>query len=411
MHLSACPKRAPGKVRPTWEVADILRLHGQSYRHANRLPASHIKIMRLLEVCRTARLGGHLEKCNTCGYERPAYNSCRNRHCPKCQTLAKEQWLEDRKQELLPVQYFHTVFTLPHELNPLVLVNKKALFDILFRAVSETLQDFAKDPRGKLEGQLGFIAVLHTWSQTLLDHFHLHCVIPAGVLSFDRQRWISTSNTTFLFPVKALSQVFRGKFLFYLKQAYRDKELIFPGRTAPLETPRNFHQLLKRLHQKDWVVYSKQPFAGPPQVLEYLARYTHRVAISNNRIKSVEGDSVTFSYKARADDYHSKRMTLTVNEFIRRFLLHVLPEGFMRIRHFGYLSNVSKKHSLPVIRHCLGHSPSLPEKTVPSVREMMLRLTGKDITRCPRCKSGTMVIIDQPLSISAGRDPPICCSV
>ena len=397
-------------MRPKWEVADVLRLYGQTYRRFSRLPFSHLKIMHLLEICRTARLGGHLERCDTCGYERNAYNSCRNRHCPKCQTLTKEKWLEARKRELLPAKYFHNVFTLPHELNPLVLVNKKTLLKILFRSVAETLKAFAKDPRWKLEGQPGFIAVLHTWSQTLMDHFHIHCLIPAGALSFDRQRWNPSQNDNFLFHVKPLAQTFRGKFLFYLKKAYQNKELIFPGRTASLKTPETFYYLLRHLHQKDWVVYSKRPFAGPTQVLEYLGRYTHRIAISNNRIKSVENGQIRFSYRDRSDHNRPKEMTLPANEFIRRFLLHVLPNRFMRIRHFGFLANVSKRHAIPIISQCLGQSPQLPEKTDLSLRDMMLLLTGKDILRCPRCKSGTMETIVQLLPVFACHDPPLCWS-
>ncbi len=410
MPSPACRTRTPGKTRPRWEVADILRLHGRQYIQNHHPPISHLRAMRLLEICRTARLGGHLEQCDNCGYERPSYNSCRNRHCPKCQTLTKEKWLEDRRCELIPAKYFHTVFTLPHELNPLTLVNKDALFKILFRSISETLQAFAKDPRWKLQGQLGFTAVLHTWSQTLLDHFHIHCVIPAGVLSLDRQRWIAAPDETFLFPVKPLSKAFRGKFLFNLKQAYRNRELIFPGRIAPLQSSPNFYRLLRQLYQKDWVVYSKRPFAGPEQVLEYIARYTHRVAISNNRIVSVKDGNVTFKYKDRSDESQKKVMTLPADEFIRRFLLHVLPNGFMRIRHFGFLANVSKKHSIPLIRQCLGQSPRLAERTELSTREMMIRLTGIDIFRCPRCQTGNMSVVVQLPRMNCNHDPPLVCA-
>ncbi|MEA1927969.1 MAG: IS91 family transposase [Candidatus Auribacterota bacterium] len=397
MHLSTCPKQPPAKPRPNWEVADILRLYGDEYRRDYNPPGDHRQIMHLLEICRTISLGGHIEKCDSCSHLYNAYNSCRNRHCPKCQTLTKEKWLQDRKRELLPAKYFHAVFTIDHKLNPLILINKKVCFDILFRSVNETLQEFAKDPRWKLEGQLGFIAILHTWSQVLLEHFHLHCVIPAGALSFDRTRWISPPSDTFLFHVGCLSQVFRHKFLDHLKKAYRNNKLIFPGRIAPLKNRREFYNFINTLYDKEkkWVVYLKHPFAGPEKVLEYLARYTHRVAISNNRIRSVDNGKVTFSYKKRSEDYRSRSMTVDATEFIRRFLLHTLPSGFMRIRYFGFLANTSKKHAIPLIRQSLGQSPDLPEKVELSVKEMMLNLTGIDISRCPRCKTGTMVNIGE----------------
>ena len=409
MHHSTCSKKTRAQSRPNWEVADILRLYGEDYRRDYHPPASHLTVMRLLEICRTARLGGHLEQCDACGFERPAYNSCRNRHCPKCQTLTKEKWLLDRKRELLPVKYFHAVFTLIHKLNPLILINKKVCFDILFRSVSETLQEFGKDPRWRLEGQLGFIAVLHTWSQTLMDHFHLHCVIPAGALSFDRTHWISPASDTFLFHVKPLSRVFRKKFLDHLKQAYRNNELIFPGRIAPLKNRREFYDFINPLYdqQKDWVVYLKHPFAGPEKVLEYLARYTHRVAISNHRIISVNKGKVAFFYKKRSEDSRTRTMTVPASEFIHRFLLHVLPSGFTRIRYFGFLSNASKKQAIPLIRQSLGQFPELPEKVELSIQEMMLQLTGADITRCPRCRTGTMVIVAELSKTSPQcHDPP-----
>lgn len=409
MNLPPCHEVRTAKPRPIWEVADILRLYGDDYRWSYHPPAEHRQVMNLLEICRTSRLGGHLEQCDSCNFERPAYNSCRNRHCPKCQTLTKEKWLLDRKRELLPVKYFHAVFTISHQLNPLILINKKVCFIILFRSVSETLQEFAKDPRWGLNGQLGFIAVLHTWSQVLLDHFHLHCVIPAGALSSDRKRWIPPPGDNFLFPVECISQVFRHKFLDHLKQAYRNNELIFPGSIAPLENRRAFYNFLNPLYdqKKNWVVYLKHPFAGPEKVLEYLARYTHRVAISNHRIISVKDGKVSFSYKKRSEDHRPRTMTVTADEFIRRFLLHVLPPDFMRIRYFGFLANACKKQAIPLIRQSLGHSPHLAEKIGLSVEEMMLKLTGIDITRCPRCRTGTMKIIAE-LSKTAnrGHDPP-----
>ena len=401
--------QAPARPRPAWEVADILRMHGDDYQREYNPPTEHLRIMKSLKICRTSQLGGHLEKCDACDFERPVYNSCRNRHCSKCQTLTKEKWIQARKRELLPVKYFHAVFTIAHQLNPLILINKKVCFAILFRSVSETLQEFAKDPRWKLEGQLGFIAVLHTWSQVLLDHFHLHCVIPGGALSFDRTRWISPPGDNFLFPVECLSQVFRHKFLDHLKQAYRNDELIFPGSIAPLKNRRAFYDFINPLYDKNnkWVVYLKHTFAGPEKVLEYLARYTHRVAISNNRIISVQDGKVTLSYKKRSQDSRNRTITVTASEFIRRFLLHVLPPDFMRIRYFGFLANVSKGHAIPLLRQYLGQSPQLPEKIELSVKEIMLKLTGIDITRCPRCRTGTMkIVVELSKTIPRCHDPP-----
>ena len=361
-----------GKARP--ELADIFRSHGESYRRTHPLPASHRKVMRAVEVCRTKELGGHLKKCDTCGFEHPTYNSCLNRHCPKCQSLAKAKWLKKQTAELLPVGYFHLVFTLPHVLNLLILANKRVLLNILFRAVSETLLEFGYT---HLRGTVGFIAVLHTWDQTLKDHFHLHCLIPAGALSFDQSRWIK-ARKNFLFRVEPLSRVFRGKFLYLMKKAIRQGKL-------PASAP--------RLSNTDWVVYAKKPFASPQQVLDYLGRYTHRVAISNNRILSAKDGEVTFTYRDRKDKDRLKTKTLDAQEFIRRFLLHVLPDGFMRIRHFGFLANRAKKQNLSRCRELLGLNPALPEVPKKSPQDLMVELTGVDLSRCPACKKGTMVIV------------------
>ena len=329
-----------------------------------------------------------MHQCDSCGFERPAYNSCRNRHCPKCQSMAKARWLEKQKSELLPVGYFHLVFTLPHELNCLILVNQRVLLNILFQAVSETLTDFA---RTHLGGTLGFTAVLHTWNQILLDHFHLHCLVPQGALSFDQNRWIPTRKN-FLFHVKALSVVFRAKFLDFVQKVFDQHKLIFPGKTAPLADPVNFRLLVKRLRKTPWVVYAKKPFGSPQHLLDYLGRYVHRVALSNDRILSVENGKVTFTYRDRKDGDRLKTRTLPVEEFIRRFLLHVLPKRFMRIRHFGFLANHSKK-LLCRCRQFLGLNPDLPVITKRSTQELMLQLTGIDITRCPRCKTGTLAFL------------------
>jgi predicted Zn-ribbon and HTH transcriptional regulator len=376
------------------EIADIFRRYGEEYRQNKTLPYDHIKVMHRIETCRTAALGGHVEQCDNCAFERIAYNSCRNRHCPKCQSMAKEKWLNDRKAELLPCGYFHLVFTLPHDLNPIILCNKNVTLQILFTAVSQTLQAFAKDPQWKLEGQLGFISVLHTWSQTLLDHFHLHCLIPGGALSFCKTRWTATSES-YLFRIESLAKEFKKRYLTLLKKAHR--KLIFPGRTAKFESQNNFYRLIDDLFKVKWVAYAKRPFAGPEQVLEYLGRYTHRVAISNNRIKSIDDGIVTFQYRDRSRDNEVKEMNLAVDEFIRRFLLHVLPPGFMKIRYFGFLANNCKKRVIPLLRQLIDPNTKLPEKTQETAAEMILRLTGEDITCCPKCKKGKMRMIKRLL--------------
>ena len=377
--LSRAHGRAAGQNKGRPELADIFRHYGERYRKTHCLPAAHRKVMRAVEVCRTAELGGHLKQCDTCGFEHPSYNSCRNRHCPKCQSLAKAQWLQEQSAELLPVGYFHLVFTLPHLLNGVILAHKKILFSLLFKAVSETLLEFG---RTRFGGTVGIIAVLHTWDQTLNDHFHLHCLIPSGALSLDQSRWIA-ARPNFLFPVKALSVVFRGKFLDLLTQA-REK-----GR---IETP---SERLKALRKKNWIVYAKKPFGSPRTVLDYLGRYTHRVALSNERILSVQNGQVTFTYRDRKDKDRLKSMTLDAQEFIHRFLLHVLPDGFMRIRHFGFLANRAKKHALPPCRKLLGLSSALPKLAKKSAQDLLLELTGIDLSRCPRCQKGTLIVIGE----------------
>jgi hypothetical protein len=347
--------------------------------------------MRCIEECRTAALGGHVEKCDQCGFERISYNSCRNRHCPKCQAMAKAAWLEQRKAELLPVGYFHNVFTLPHELNPIALINKEVVFNLLFKSAAETLQKFAADPRHGLGGRMGFTAVLHTWDQKLNSHIHLHCVIPGGALSWDNKRWIH-ARATFLFPVKALSRVFRGTFIDGLTQAFANGLLIFPGNAAAFKTRQGFRALVDRLWKTEWVVYSKEPFAGPEKVLDYLGRYTHRVAISNHRIVSIENSQVTFNYRDRSDNNCVKRITIAAEEFIRRFLLHVLPKSYVRIRHFGFLANKNKQMNLRWCREALDAPQAPPAPAKINARSMLLQITGEDLTRCPHCRTGIMHI-------------------
>ena len=384
--LAACQR--PAAARGGVELAEIFRAYGESYRRNHPLPVSHLKVIEAVERCRTAALGGHIERCDCCGFERPVYNSCRNRHCPKCQSLAKVKWRDKQKSETLPVGYFHLVFTLPHELNGLILTNKKILLSHLFKAVGETLVEFGHT---RLGGQIGSITVLHTWDQTLLDHFHLHCLIPAGALSFDQKRW-TPAGKNFLFPVKALSIVFRGKFLDFLKKVFAQNKLLFVGQTTSLADSVAFNFLIKVLRKKPWVVYAKKPFGSPDHVLDYLGRYTHRVALSNDRILSAHSGEVTFSYRDRKNQNRKKTMTLDAHEFIRRFLLHVIPKGFVRVRHFGFLANRSKS-LLSKCRQLLELNPALPKLPQRSVQERMLQLTGIDITRCPLCQKGTLVFV------------------
>ena len=368
------------------ELAEIVRRYGLEYRATHRLTWPHLKVLRAIEACRTAALGGHRESCAHCGFERFAYNSCRNRHCPKCQALAKAEWLEARQAELLPVGYFHNVFTLPHQLNTLILCheqNQRAILNLLFEATSETLLQFG---RNNLDGTLGATLVLHTWDQQLRPHFHLHAVIPGGVLSFDGTQWLP-AHARYLFPVRALSKVFRGKFLAGLKRLFAEGCLVFPlgvASVAPLARSSNFDRLIVELRRHDWVVYSKAPFAGAGKLLTYLGHYTHRVAISNRRLISCEDGQVVFHYRDRAAGDVRKTMTLPADEFLRRFLCHVLPSGFQRIRHYGLLASRNKNDLLARCRQALDVPAPLPpvKKTT---AEWLLQLWGIDVTRCPRC--------------------------
>jgi Putative transposase/Transposase zinc-binding domain len=377
----------------TVELADVFRKHGEEYLKDNNIPGEYYKVMYHITHCRTAAMGGHILECDECNIRQNAYNSCRDRHCPKCQTMVKEKWLNDRKAELLPCGYFHNVFTLPHLFNPVICCNKEICFDILFASINEILKLFAKDPQWRLSGQIGFIGVLHTWSQTLMDHFHLHCLIPAGVLSFDKKKWIPArkGEKKYLFKIGSLAKEFKKRYLKKLRQAYKDGLLIFPGNTAPFKE--KFEDIINQARCIKWVAYTKRPFTSPEHVLEYLGRYTHRVAITNNRIKKMENGQVTFSYKDRKNNNAVKDMILPAKEFIRRFLLHVLPNGFMKIRYYGFLARTNKKWSIPLLRSLIDPDAKLPEKIKETIKEMMLRLTGKDITLCPECNKGKMVII------------------
>jgi len=382
--LPASHQLAVGEKRARPELADVFRRYGERFEQTHWVSPGEHKVIRAVTICRTQELGGHLDRCDACGFERPAYNSCRNRHCPKCQCLAKARWLEKQTAELLPVGYFHLVFTLPHELNRLILANKKIVLTLLFKAVSETLLEFGQRRFG---GTVGIIAVLHTWDQTLKDHFHLHCLVPAGALSFDHNRWLN-ARQNFLFPVKALSQVFRGKFLSLLQKAADQGKI------------QEVNDASKASHQKNWVVYAKKPFGSPQTVLDYLGRYTHPIALSNDRILAVHNGQVSFSYRDRKDNNRLKSKTLDAEEFICRFLLHVLPEGFMRIRHFGFLANRSKKQMLLQCRKLLDLDPTLPEMPKTSAQDLLQELTGIDLSRCPRCHNKTLIVIKElpPLS-------------
>jgi len=387
------PVAAPAAARPrAVEVAEIFRTHGAQYRQTSLLSRAQRRAMRAIERCRTAALGGHRETCDTCGAERLAYNSCRNRHCPKCQTLAKERWLAARRAELLPVEYFHLVFTLPHALNPLAQGNPRLIYTLLFHATADTLASFAHDPR-HLGGELGVTAILHTWGQNLSQHLHLHCVVTGGALALDGSRWIP-AKAGFLFPVRALAKVFRGKSLAALQRAFAAGRLVFAGSIAALAEPGAFAAWLAQLRQHDWVVYAKRPFAGPEQVLEYLGRYTHRVAISNERIVSLDDGLVRFRWKDYADGDRVKVMALEAEEFIRRFLLHVVPDGFVRIRHFGLLANRTRTTKLARCRQLLGQPPAPAPAEPASVRALMLRLTGLDIERCAVCQRGRLRVTE-----------------
>ncbi|MCI0529961.1 MAG: IS91 family transposase [Nitrospira sp.] len=391
------------------ELADVFRLYGKAYRCAHRLSSSQLKVMKAIEVCRTQALGGHIEQCNSCGFTRNSYNSCRNRHCPKCQNLNKAKWLEARQAELLDVPYFHTVFTLPHELNLVALCNKKVLYDLLFQSVSQTLLEFAANPKGPLGGKLGFTAILHTWDQRLHYHLHLHCAIPAGALALDNKQWIPPKGN-YLFPVKALSIVYRAKFLAALKISFSSGKLQFPAMITPLSAQEAFQQWINVLYQKTWVVYSKPAFGGAKAVLDYLGRYTHKIAISNDRILALKDNSVRFLYRNRSQGNKQCVLTLPAEEFIRRFLLHTLPDSYMRVRHFGFLANRSKKQDLALCRKLLGQTLPSQELKVPEEKpplELLKDLTGTDLTKCPACQHGRMFVVQE---LPRALYPSILCS-
>jgi hypothetical protein len=370
------------------EVADVFRVHQDQFlqRWGHALSDQQRKVLHDIGLCRTAALGTHLERCDRCSYETVAYDSCRNRHCPKCQSSARDRWLLKQAASLLPVPYVHAVFTVPEQLAPLALRNQRFFYSMLFRATSETLLAIAADPR-YLGARIGILAVLHTWSQNLRHHPHLHCLIPAGGLDFDHSRWVPTRRHGFFLPVRVLSRMFRGKLLAFLKQSYRRGELCFPGNLTSLSTPRAFYSLLRSLRRKEWVVYSKPPFAGPEHVLKYLARYTHRVAISNGRLLSLDNGQVHFRWRDSRHNNRSCTMRLDATEFMRRFLLHVLPAGFVKIRHFGLLANCNRRKALALSRLHL-------RATAADLSSLLSEQQNSALNRsCPRCRCGTLHVI------------------
>lgn len=382
--------------RPALEVADILRAHGATYRARHRVSPQQAAVMGHLSACRTAALGGHVDACDRCGFVRISYNSCRDRHCPKCQATQRQQWIEARLERVLPVEHFHVVFTLPRELSPLVLRNQAALYGLLFQAASQTLLTLAGDRR-RLGAQVGFSTILHTWGQNLLFHPHLHCVVTAGGLSPDGRRWIPTRQD-YLLPVKVLGRLFRGKFLAGLQELYQSNQLAMRGSTADLADPQAFGALRDRLYRTDWIVYAKPPFGGLQQVFQYLGRYSHRVAISNSRLLSMQDGKVALRYKDYRDGHRWKVMILAAEEFIRRFLLHVLPKRFVRIRHYGLLASRNVPTKLHQARSLLtpaapeSESSSAPESESPPAPQLLnwqqrvLAWTGQDPLRCPWCQ-------------------------
>jgi hypothetical protein len=377
--------------RPSLEMADLVGSAGRNFMERNRswLNRLHLKVLTAIERCRTAALGGHLDECVRCGHRAISFNSCRNRHCPKCQANARDRWLQARQRELLPTRYVHVVFTLPHELAPLALQNKRVVYDLLFRISAETLLEIARDPQ-HLGADIGFFSVLHSWNQKLEHHPHIHCVVPAGGLSPDRTRWIPSQQKFFL-PVDVLAEVFRGKFTEALEDAFARGELGFHGSLKPLGRPKTFAQLIRQTFRKKWVVYSKRPFGGPEHALRYLGCYTHRVAISNHRLVSFADDQVTFRWRDSAHHNEKRLMTLHVNEFLRRFLLHVLPPGFVRIRHFGFLSTRNRSALLPLCYRLLAATDVVPPAAaMSSERESHQRGTWL----CPHC-NGPMLILER----------------
>ncbi len=383
--------------RPYLEVADVFRLHGAAYRRTHRLPVSHLEVMSAIERCRTAALGGHIDECDHCGHQRTSYNSCRNRHCPKCQATARRKWVEAQKQALLPIEYYHVIFTLPDTINALLRWNQRLLLNLLFKAVSETLLEFSQK---HLKGEVGITAVLHTWGQTMIEHPHLHCIVTGGALAKDGSRF-TTCPAGYLFPVRALSQVFRAKYCDFLRRAFETYQLRGAEALPMLSSNESFTAYWRELKDKSFVVYAKRPFAGPAQVIEYIGRYTHRIAISNWRILSIDETTVSFQWKDYRDAGKVKVMTLHAHEFVRRFLLHVLPPEFVRIRHYGILANGRRKTKLERCRTLL--LADLPKIASQSQNASAVE-PSDDHLRCEKCRLGRMVLREElPPNYGASR--------
>jgi hypothetical protein len=389
--------------RPPLEVADLIRTAGAAFIERSRqwISWKHIKVLLAIARCRTAALGGHLDQCTRCGHRAAiSYNSCRNRHCPKCQTAARERWIAARQRELLPTRYVHVVFTLPHRLAPLALQNKKVIYGLLLRVSAETLLEVARNPQ-HLGAEIGFFSVLHTWNQKLQLHPHVHCVVPAGGLSADHTHWVP-SRARFFLPIHVLRRVFRGKFVAGLQQAFQEGQLHFQGDLTLLAQPKIFASWLRPLFRKDWVVYSKPPFGGPEYVLQYLGRYTHRVAISNHRLVTFAEGKVTFRWRDSAHHNELKLLTLSLDEFLRRFLLHVLPKGFVRIRNFGFLANRRRTTLLPLGFQLLGAAQQ--PHTEP---EASTANESSPLWLCPQC-GGPMVVLERLTAAQIQlRSPPV----
>lgn len=365
------------------EIQDVFRKFGDDYREKYKIPLGHYKAMRSIENCRTSQLGAHVDECTSCGYQKISYNSCRNRHCPKCQSFVKEKWLEERRQDLLPIQYFHVVFTIPDTLNELCLRNQEVMYKLLFKASSETLLELSQDIK-YLGAQIGFSSILHTWGQNLMYHPHVHCIVTGGGLD-NRNRYFVHSKKGFFIPVKVLSDKFRKKFLALLKNAYYSDKLKFYGKISDLDGS-EFRQVIDSEYKKKWVVYCKKPFGNATHVLKYLGRYTHRVAISNHRIRKIEGRQIFFEWRDYKDSNKKKVMVLDGVEFIRRFMLHILPRKFVKIRHYGIVSNRNRKTKLKISKKLLH---SVKEERL-NKRELILKLIGLDIEKCPCCGEETM---------------------
>jgi predicted Zn-ribbon and HTH transcriptional regulator len=391
-------------ARPPVEVADVIRAAGDSFIECSKqwFIWLHLKVLNAILRCRTAALGGHADACSKCGHEALSYNSCRNRHCPKCQANARDRWLEARTKDLLPVRYVHVVFTLPLHLSPLALQNKREIYALLFRSSAETLLEVARNPK-HLGAEIGFFSVLHTWNQKLQHHPHVHCVVPAGGLTPDHSRWIDSQQKFFL-PVEVLKKVFRGKFVDGLKELYAEHKLAFHGTLAPLRDPKSFAAWTRPLFRSKWVVYSKRPFGGAQHALRYLGQYTHRVAISNHRLVALADGMVTFRWRDSANKNKKRLMALPVNEFLRRFLLHVLPPGFVRIRHFGLMAHRRRRESLPLCLQLLAQSDRVLPQTGSDERTVS---SPRPLWACPQC-GGPMILIGRLTALELRlRSPPI----